>query len=83
MYTLEIIITVLLYQLLSVIGSLEALSWSRGVLRQQCVTLILVLLMYIKTLALVLDNTSVLVLKLLKTQGKAYYVLLWPATVSV
>ena len=56
-------------------GSLEALPWSRGVSRQQCVTLVLVLVMYIKTLALVLDNTIVLFLKLLKTQGKTYCVL--------
>ena len=57
----------------AVMGSLEALPWSRGVSRQQCVTLVLE--MYIKTLALVLDNTIVLVLKLLKTQGKTYCVL--------
>ena len=54
-------------------GSLEALPWSRGVSRQQCVTLVVVLVLYIKPLTLVLDNTIVLVLKLLKAWHIAYY----------
>ena len=54
---------------MAVMVSLEALPWSRGASRQQCVALVLVT--YIETLVLVLNTTIASVLILLKTLGKA------------